>query len=122
LRVLRRSLGAGLHTEGETLRLAPDAVRSDLDHLGHLDLAAIGAPFLEGFALGEAPAFEDWLNNERRAVLAAQLDVLNGRADLVLRQGTTSVARELALAALRLDPHHEPSARLAMKACVLGGD
>ncbi len=120
LRVLRRSVGSALETEGETITISE--VEVDVADLEHVDPAEIGLTFLEGFTVPDAPGFDDWLSAERRSVRGMQLELLGDRAERALAKGASLRARELALTGLRLDPHHEPSAQIAMKAAALEGD
>lgn len=58
----------------KTLRLNPEAMTSDLAQFedalaggrGEAALALYHGPFLDGFHLGDAPGFEEWLDRERR--------------------------------------------------------
>jgi DNA-binding SARP family transcriptional activator len=116
LRVLRRTLGDALITEGDVVRLEPGAVRTDLEE------PAGDGVFLEGFALPDAPAFEDWAARERAALRTASLDRLFAGGGRALTEGVLGAARDYAQRAVALDGHHEPSVRLLMKACALAGD
>ena len=131
LRVLRRALGAdALVTQGDTVGLAPGAVRLDVDALeaalqGGDTAAAVvlaGGEFLEGFGVPDSTDFEDWLAAERLRWRGRSLDALVGRAESVLRAGDTGGARDLAERALALDPASERGARAAMRALAIGGD
>lgn len=74
LYVLRRAIGAEkLLSEGEVVRLHPDAItcdvlefeaaleQGDLEHA----VSAYGGPFLDGFYVRDAPEFERWVESER---------------------------------------------------------
>lgn len=116
LRVLRRVLGDDLVTEADVVRLSPGAVRTDLDTPGGHGV------FLEGFALPDAPAFEDWVARERVALRGAALEGLVAQGERALAQGSLRDARDAALRALALDDRHEPSVRLFMRSAALAGD
>ena len=118
LRVLRRTLADALVTEGDVVRLEPGAVMLDLDR----QEGAAGGIFLEGFAVPDAPVFEDWVTRERAGLRATSLDLLVARGESELARGDTRAARETARQAVALDGCHEPSARLLMRAGALAGD
>ena len=119
LRVLRRSLGDALVTEADVVRIeGPAAVVTDLD-AGPLPEAA--GPFLEGFAIPDAPEFEDWLARERQHLQVNVLDAWSGSAARALAEGDLRAAREAAERALALDPRHEPALRALMRAYALDG-
>ncbi len=118
LRVLRRSLGNALVTEGDVVRIEGSAIATDLD-AGHPADAA--GPFLEGFAVPDAPEFEDWLARERQRLRATALEALSGSAERALAEGDLRAAREGAERALALDPQHEPALRALMRAYALDG-
>jgi tetratricopeptide (TPR) repeat protein len=76
---------------------------------------------LEGFAVPDAPEFEDWLARERERVRAATLGTLVTAAERALAQGELDKARLAADRALALDPRHEPALRALMRAYALDG-
>ncbi len=121
LRVVRRSLGTALETEGDTIRIGAGAVASDADHLDDLPVEALGLRFMEGFVVPDAGEFDGWVALERDGVQARQLGVLARRGESALDSGDHAGARAAAQAALGLDPANEPAARLAMRAAALGG-
>jgi DNA-binding SARP family transcriptional activator len=118
LRVIRRAVGDGLVTEGDTVRLEPSAVAIDVDDPR---AAAIRGVFLEGFGLSDAPAFEDWLVGERQRLRGLSLGRLVGEAEVAVAAGELAVARRLAEEALRIEPLHEPAVRVVMRAHALEG-
>ena len=118
LRVIRRAAGDALLTEGETVRLAPNTIRLDIDNLE--DLSEVGV-FLEGFTVPDAPAFEDWMTSEREGLRANMLDNLVVSAEQCLADGKLSSARDLANKALDIEPHHEPAVQALMRAHALAG-
>ena len=118
LRVLRRVLGDALVTEGDVVRIEASAIATDLD-AGNPPEAA--GPFLEGFAVPDAPEFEDWLAREREPLRATSLEALSRSAERALAEGDLRAARESAERALALDPQHEPALRALMRAYALDG-
>lgn len=118
LRVLRRSLGDQLLTEGDLVRVTPGAIVTDLEPL---DVARIGGEFLEGFVVPDAPEFEDWVARERTQLRGASLDLLVQSAERALDAGQVREARDAAGRAMGLDQHHEPAALVLMRAHVLEG-
>lgn len=118
LRVLRRSLGSHLITDGDVVRVTPGAIVNDVEPL---DVARAGVEFCEGFSVPDAPEFEDWLARERAGLRATSLDLLLQAAEGSLDAGQVRAARETATRALRLDPHHEPAALALMRAHLLEG-
>jgi len=131
IRVLRRYLGDGqVDTGVGQVRLAPGAVRLDLDRLEELATAGewepasrlIAGEFLEGFSIAGASEFEDWLASERSAIRTRCIEVLTRHADGLLRTGQAQEASLVAARALSLDPGSEQAVRLAMRSLVLAGD
>lgn len=118
LRVLRRTLGAALVTEGDVVRIEPEVVVTDLDSQRP---SGVAGPFLEGFAVPDAPEFEDWLARERERLRAASLEALSRSAEHALAEGDLREARGAAERALALDPEHEPALRALMRAYALDG-
>ena len=114
LRVLRRSAGDdSLDSSGGQIRLAPDAVRLDVDNLepwmakqSWADAAAIvSGEFLEGFAVPGSEGIETWLAVERRFWAEKAIVALLGWGDELLRQGQATGALGAARRAAALDPH-----------------
>ena len=131
IRVLRRYLGDGqVDTSVGQVRLAPGAVRLDIDRLEELATAGewepasrlIAGEFLEGFSIAGASEFEDWLASERSAVRMRCIEVLAHHADDLLRAGQSQEASSVATRALGLDPGSEQALRVAMRSLVLAGD
>jgi len=131
LRVYRRVIGdGGVQTDVDQVGFAPGAVALDCDRLaecggrgdwaGAADLVA--GEFLEGLALADASAYEDWLTAERAEWRSRCLDALVRAADLLLARGEAARAATLALRARALDPAAEPAARVAIRALALAGD
>ncbi len=131
LGVIRRHAG---HTAVEVsvgqVGLAPGAVELDVDRLELLASAGdwmgaaalIGGEFLEGFAVPDASAFEDWLAAERKAWRGRGVEVLVRCAEGLARSGRAREATGLADRALALDPASEPALRAALRAHALSGD
>ncbi len=78
--------------------------------------------FLEGFAVDDAPGFEDWAMQMRTRWRARGAGVLLAQAEAALAAGRVSDAEEAALKALALEPHSEPAARTRLRAMALRGD
>jgi DNA-binding SARP family transcriptional activator len=131
LRVIRRSLGEGAIDPGPgQIKLAEGLVEVDVDQLEALmargDSAAAAAlvagEFMEGFAIGDAPAFEEWLTDERRRWRERGVEVLLEQASTLLATGRSTDATELARRALGLDRLSEIASRARMRALAVGGD
>jgi DNA-binding SARP family transcriptional activator len=131
VRVLRRYLGdSSVDTAAGQVRLAPEAVRLDLERLeelahGHEWSAAarlIAGEFLEGFAIPDASAFEDWLAGERSLIRRRSVEILLHHAEDLLQSGKAGEASAVAMRALSLEPRSEPALRLSMRSLVLAGD
>ena len=131
IRVLRQ-VGAEhlLDTPGESVALAEDAVDLDVarfeaclgsgDTAGAASLAA--GEFLEGFGVGDAPAFEDWLAAERTVIRGRMVEALTRQADTLQRRGDLDASAECARRALMLDPASNAAARALMTAFALRGE
>ncbi|HEV8357632.1 MAG TPA: AAA family ATPase [Gemmatimonadales bacterium] len=131
LRVVRKAAGDdAIDTTAGQVRLAVPAVQLDADELElraeHGEWAAAAAmvagEFLEGFALPENSAFEDWLAVERRHWTARSTRVLLEHSDALLREGRADEALTVAHRADGLDPDNELVARAVMGACAVLGD
>jgi DNA-binding SARP family transcriptional activator/tRNA A-37 threonylcarbamoyl transferase component Bud32 len=127
---LRRQAHGDLFLGTDPLRLNPEAVSSDV---GEFDAAlAAGAPaeavalyrgpFLDGFHLGDSPAFEEWAEQERSRLAAAHAAALYrlARQAAAAEQHTLEIAhwREMAAA----DPLGERAATGLVRALAAGGD
>lgn len=131
LRVLRRSAGeAALDTGGGQIRLAPDAVRLDVDDLERWiaekawaeAAAVVAGEFLEGFAVPGSEGIETWLAAERRFWSEKAVAALLGWGEELLRQGQALGALAAARRAAALDPHSDLAARAVMSALAVQGD
>ena len=131
VRILRRCLGeANLHTAGDQLELGIGAVELDTDRFDHFlkqEDWANAAPlvqgeFVEGFAVPDASAFEDWLLAERRHWTGRALDALLRHAEDRLAAGDLLGADEPARRALKLDPLSDAAVRTVMRRLALAGN
>ncbi len=119
VRRLRAGLGSErLVSEGETLRLSGDAL--EVDALRSTELPE--GDFLEGFGLGDAPAFEDWAAAQRSKFRAAGVESLLKQGEAALGENRFRRAREAGRQALALDSSSEIAASLLMRAAALAGD
>ncbi|MGD2134944.1 MAG: AAA family ATPase [Gemmatimonadales bacterium] len=131
VRVLRKALGEErLATESDSVALATGALELDTERLETLRAAEaweeaatlVGGPFMEGFGLPDASAFEDWLSAERRLWQRRSADTLAHWAALLLGRGRAADTVEAALRALDMDPHSSRAVMLAMTALAVQGD
>jgi len=131
VRVLRRCLGeAHLRTEGDQLELAVGAVELDTDRFDRFlkqEDWANAAPlvtgeFVEGFAVPDASAFEDWLLSERLHWRGRALEALIRHAEDRLAAGDLLGADEPARRALKLDPLSDAAVRTVMRRLALAGN
>jgi len=131
VRVLRRCTGeAAVETAGEQVRLGDAAARLDVDELALLaaegDWAGaatlVSGEFLEGFAVPDAPAFEDWLGAERDEWRRRSVDALLQLARELARAGHAADAAGQARRARALDPHSEAAAAAEIHALALAGE
>ncbi len=131
IRVLRQAGGERLlETPGESVALAEGTVDLDVarfeaclqagDTAGAAALAA--GEFMEGFGVGDAPAFEDWLAAERAAIRDQMVDALTRQAEALQRHGHLAVSAECARRARQLDPASNGAARALMTAHALRGE
>ena len=131
VRVLRKYVGAdGLESEGDQVRLAPDAVELDADRFevlvaegdwgGAAELVA--GEFMEGFAVPGCSQFEDWLYTQRVGLRQQSVEALVRRAQQLLDRGQIGEAAVLARRALELEPTSELAADAAMRSLAVGGD
>ncbi|MFI5280806.1 MAG: ATP-binding protein [Gemmatimonadales bacterium] len=131
IRALRQAAGeAVLATEGDQVRIADDAVITDVERFETLVAARDWAgaallaegDFLEGFGIADAPPFEDWLAAERRSVRERLVLALVSRADAVQRAGDLAAAVECARRALAIEPISGAAARALIAALALRGE
>jgi DNA-binding SARP family transcriptional activator len=130
LRVIRKSGGEDLVTSvGDQVELSAD-LRLDVTELTELlDAERWGeaaplmrGPFLEGFAVPDSSAFEDWLATERGAWLDRMGEGLRRHTETRLACGDADEAQEAASRALALDPFSDGAVRLAMLAAAVRGE
>jgi DNA-binding SARP family transcriptional activator/tRNA A-37 threonylcarbamoyl transferase component Bud32 len=127
---LRRQAHRELFLGTDPLRLNPEAVSSDVAEFdaalaaGALTdaVALYRGPFLDGFYLGDSPAFEDWVEQERTRFAAAYAAALYrlARGAGAAEQHTLEIAYRKELAAA--DPLGERAARDLVRALAAGGD
>lgn len=131
VRVLRRCVGdAHLLTEGDQLQLMEGAVHLDTERfdgcVARHDWASaaplIAGEFVEGFAVPDASAFEDWLLSERWHWRGRSMDALINHAEALLAAGDLLGADEPARRALKLDPLSDRALRTLMRRLALAGD
>jgi DNA-binding SARP family transcriptional activator len=131
LRIIRRVAGDdAVATEGAQIRLAPEALRMDLDEFerrmnaGRADEASalVGGEFLEGFAIPGASDFEDWLTAERARWRRRMVQAVVAAGAVALDRGDLAQAQETAERALGLEPLSEPAMRLLLSAMALAGE
>jgi len=131
IRILRQAGGeALLDTEGDAVTLTEDAIRCDAarleacvaarDWAGAADVAV--GDFLEGFGVGDAPDFEDWLATERTALRSRMVEALTRRSEDLQRTSDLAAAADCARRALQLDATSGPAARALMTTLALRGD
>ena len=131
LYALRRDLnGLDLIDPGPDLRIVAGALDCDLDRFRaavaarDLTLAATsyGGPFLDGFALPDAPGFERWVEEERRALARTAAEVFEQQARAATAIGRHSTAAAAWRRALELDPLASRAALGYLNALAANGD
>ena len=130
IRRLRSGLGAGrLESRGDAIRLADASL--EVDVLAFRDqqqrdpeaaLALVRGGFLEGFAVEDAPDFEDWASGWRRQLGRETAALLLQRGEIALADGDFGRAQEDATQSLRHNPFLEPAVNLLMRVAALSGD
>jgi len=118
LRAVRKVAGATLSSDGDQIRLSPEALRLEDAPEDPLN----EGEFLEGFTVPDAPEFDDWLSRERETRRRRQLERLQRAGESALARGDLDRARSLAEHALALYAHHEPALRVLLRALALAGD
>jgi len=123
LTALRAVLGAAIMADAERLQLGGVAVDAlEFDRCaGGTDPAALArasdlyaGPLLEGFAV-RAPAFEAWLDGERRSRHQAAVDLCHRAARAAAAAGDHDEAIAAARRLARLDPAHEAGQALLIR-------
>jgi DNA-binding SARP family transcriptional activator len=131
VRVIRRSAGAeALVSSVGSLRLAPGFVDSDAAALaqslnaGSAAAAAstIAGDLLDGFAVPDSAAFEQWLDAERRIWRPRMLDALLAASRAEADAGHLVASLTLAQRAVALDALSEPATLRLTETLVLLGD
>jgi DNA-binding SARP family transcriptional activator len=129
LRRLRHALGQDrLTTVGDSIELAGDALHVDaLEVDGAVQLERNVGPrvdgaFLEGLAIDDAPAFEEWLAVQRLRVRSQAVGMHVDAGERALAASRFDEASDQARRALALHPLAEGAARLAIRAAALAGD
>ena len=74
-------------------------------------LPGLGHELLDGMAFRSSPAFENWLENERRHVAGTTAAVLHEAALALLARGDAQAARDHAAHLVRLNPVRRERAR-----------
>jgi DNA-binding SARP family transcriptional activator len=129
LSALRRQLGPHAEVGGNPVRLAlgPEAF-VDVAILGKgswmeaLSLPGLGHELLDGMAFRSSPAFENWLENERRHVAGTTAGVLHEAALALLARCDAAGAREHAAHLVRLNPYDENAHVLLVRCLRASGD
>lgn len=130
LRILRRALGTEtVGTEFDDVSLQPaDTVtdtatflQCEVDHPSQA-MQLVRGVFLEGFAVPNAPEFENWLASQRMEWGQRALDVRARVIKQELRTGNPRRASVIAMQGLHADPTSDLMVRLAMKSLALAGD
>jgi len=131
IRALRQAAGEDLlETEGDQVRIADDAVLTDVERFETLVAARdwTGAAslaegdFLEGFDIADALPFEDWLTAERRAVRERMVLALLSRAETCQRAGDLATSLECSRRALSIEPISGAAVRALVTGLALQGE
>ena len=128
---VRTALGEGaIVTVGDDLRLDPEVVRTDVERFvdaqARGDHAAATAtyagPLLDGFFLGDAPEFEQWLDRERDRLAAAHRTSLEALAESAQRAGDHPTAVDLWKRRATQDPYDSRVAARLIQALDAAGN
>jgi DNA-binding SARP family transcriptional activator len=120
--LLRSRLGAArLLSEGDSLTLSGTGLEVDAERLDAA-ATAVSGEFLEGFALDDAPAFEEWAGTARTWWHQRATAVLTAAGETALASFRYADAIALARRALAYEPYGEAGVRLLMRAAALSGD
>lgn len=128
---IRAAVGeAGVETVGDQVRLAAGAVRMDTERFQALAAAGdwkgaaaiVSGPFLEGFVVPGAGAFEEWVSAERREWNARGVSALLRVAQADLDSGAVEAALSAARRAVAMAPDSEAAVSMLMRAHALDGN
>jgi DNA-binding SARP family transcriptional activator len=129
LSALRRQLGPHAEVGGNPVRLALGrGAFVDVAVLGKgswteaLSLPGLGHELLDGMAFRSSPAFENWLENERRHVAGTTAGVLHEAALALLTRGNVDAALGHASHLVRLNPYDENAHVLLVRCLRASGD
>lgn len=131
VRVLRRSMGeSAIDTSAGQVRLAPEAVRLDLEQLETLAARAewaaaaemVAGEFMEGFVVPGASEFEEWLAAEREIWRRRGVEVLVRSTECLLSSGHAREASEMAARAAALDRRSDRAIRALLRSLALAGE
>jgi len=128
---IRQDLGGeAITTVGQVLYLSGDVVSTDLaEFLAGLqtgDRAAAVAlyrgPFLEGFHVADAPAFDEWLGEEQHRLAGVHVEALEALAQGAVQEGDHRAAARWWRRLLAVDPLNSPAAISLARALAAAGD
>ena len=129
LSALRRQLGPHAEVGGNPVRLAlGHGAFVDVAILGKgswmeaLSLPGLGHELLDGMGFRSSPAFENWLESERRHVAGTTAGVLHEAALALLARGDAAAARDHAAHLVRLNPYDENAQVLLVRCLRATGD
>ncbi len=126
----RRDTEAELFLGTKTLRLNPGAMTSDVGQFeaaleagdGEAALRLYHGPFLDGFHLGDAPGFEEWLDQERRRYAELAREAAERLARQAAGAGDGSAAVGWWRRAVAIDPYSAGQAMALAEALLAAGD
>lgn len=126
----RRDTEAELFLGTKTLRLNPGAMTSDVGQFeaaleageGEAALRLYHGPFLDGFHLGDAPGFEEWLDQERRRYAELAREAAERLARQAAGAGDGSAAVGWWRRAVAIDPYSAGQVMALAEALLAAGD
>jgi len=126
----RRDTEAELFLGTKTLRLNPEVMTSDVTQFeaaleggnGEAALRLYHGPFLDGFHLGDAPGFEEWLDHERRRYAELAREAAERMARKAAGAGEGSAAVGWWRRAVEIDPYSAGHALALAEALLAAGD
>jgi DNA-binding SARP family transcriptional activator len=115
---------------GDSLRLNPACLGSDVQRFGHAiathrladAVEAYGGPFLEGFCIDGAPAFDLWTDVERMRIHRQYAETLEELAGAAERAGSWRLASGWWARSIELDPFNTRAVVRRMWALTYAGD